>query len=625
MLGSSERTVSLHLYSESSNYGAKKRETACREIEVIRNTSKQIDFVLKTGNDENQLSKAYSLFYRGCPSDKSGSGRYYMGDIVLSTKNLPSPGKEITNISQKSFFKMITPPVFSPQIAIPEILIEFNQAIQTQKNKLWNFIEQSHATILSNPESEGLHNYKKLFLHFDMTKILGVSQWYEKEGILFTMDALELENLKINKAIEYCPQAKSYVLHKLFFHTLTSGDEKNDNQFPEFNMDLKYKSFSLKEEQLRSLFYYFKTLRVCEMRIPKSEPFRFRLIPIGDFGLDEALSYIDQIGVIKKKGLNEDSVGDIALAEETLEYTGDLPDLEETEKSSKGEEIDPTDIMSAIIEECTPKITSFDLILVRQGPKGSATDVNMGEINNLSRSSLQRTLKKLKATVNTVLQKRNSKQSKTTIAKAFYAVHRAIGKGEKFRVKYVRIMLKLYRDVYYGDPELNAIFLETLFKSIRDDGFKYYYYLKTAYEILQALAKKKEDGMSESTQSQELSKDLGHCMARIAWPLCFIMNNFEKSQIGLLTDRIGSLDLVVKLLNSFIGRVRLHIGDRMGPEAGNQLVRLDEAAVSQAFTLIERFGKEGVKYDREYLAIAFSDEYSRKKYYAKPKKEPVSV
>lgn len=568
--------------------------TVCRQVTVERNSAGRLVFNYGTPIIEPLiLHQSYSLFYKSCPSSTTGVPHYYFGDIFVGPK-----------MKNNDLLDTIMP--FST-IDYP-LVTEFNQAIRDRFPDLQSFIEKTVAEIEAQPESNGVKDISKytgLFIHFDFSQVAPIEQWYELKGLIELLDKHEVNILKTEgkeaATFGYVSEVKGYSVNKGFFHTLVSGEDNSDNQFPGFDLSQKYKSFYLTEDQLRCVFYYSKVLKSCQISIPKSAPYCFRLIPVGEYNTQGALDFIDALKAIKSGGLSEDSVSalDSAEAQVTVEQTN--------------QDWDPVELISKMEEKCAKEIISFDLILLRRGGV-AAPDVNVGEINNLSRSSLRKNLMEIKTKVNRV---REDRKAMTSVTTAFYNIHQNIKKGEKYQIKCTRMMLKLYRGLYFGDPELDKIFLERVQRDIRETGLKSYYGLKTSYMLLKHLSNKGEEVM---TRSQELSKQLGRYLAQIMWPLSFIIGrrsrSFEKSQVGLIKSRVGSLPQVVRLLGEYRAKISLHANERLGE--GNLTVNTSRAgkAVHDANTCIETMEKEGVKYDRDQLVLGFFDEYDSQCSYA---------
>jgi hypothetical protein len=608
MDGPQSKVITLHQYSKGAGIPTNPKfakTTACRLIKVIRDEHGRLAFQYERHPAVlDSFMDAYSLFYKNCPSDTKGTPHYYFGDIFLGV-----------NIkSSNDLLNRIIPFYFEEKFPL---VTEFNQLIRDEFLNFWSYVEQMFDQINKNPMADGMKDLKKytgMFIHFDFSDVAESEHWYNLKSIIEFLDYLELEGLKRNTkgkaAFDYIPEVSGYSLNKGFFHTVTSGDEKSDNQFPGFDLTQKYKSFSLAEDQLRSIFYYSKTLKRCQIGIPDSAPYCFRLIPVGSYSTQSAVDYIDHIKELRR-GVPEDQLN-------KLEKLEDQVVSEDEEPEELGSSWDPTELIAQAAEKCAKEMISFDLILLRLGTKGP--DVNVGEINNMSRSSLRKNLSVIKEKVNQIKDKR---KARTSVTRAFFNVHyKGKRKGEdKYQVKFARMMLKLYRGLYFGDPELDKIFLDRVHKDIRETGMKNYYGLKTSYSLLKLLSNKGD----EMTKSQELSKSLGRHLAQIMWPLSFVIGrrsrSFEKAQVGQIRYRVGTLPQVVRLLGEYRGRISLHANESLGKDT-ERVVDVGRAgrALHDANSTIETLEKENCKYDRDQLVLGFFDEYDLQCYLAsKPK------
>jgi hypothetical protein len=246
-------------------------------------------------------------------------------------------------------------------------------------------------------------------------------------------------------------------------------------------------------------------------------------------------------------------------------------------------------------------------------------DTNLGEINNLGRSSLRRVSKDIKRTINDIREERKlSDKQKLTVAGAFYNLHRAEGKSEKHKIKLMNMMLKLYRGIYYGDNNLEDIFINRALYDIRhDEEFKYFRSYETSYILLKRIAKEKKVTLTTEEKEGGLkSVELGKNVARICWPLHYVINPFTKSRIGLINLNISGLeplqwveDFGVKCISS----VLLHEGE----EAGNKKVSLDGVAVKEFNDLTEEFRAKNFKFNKTLFIKGLLAEYSRQLYFSK--------
>jgi len=605
--------IRFHVYALGTNWKPgrdKGRGTiAFREVKVCRKNGQiQFKYISPTDSfqimDESVFPKAYSLMYKNCPADLSSSRRYYFGDIRIGVKD-----KKLY-WDKNSFFKSVSSPSV-PNSILPEIVSEFQKAFWNDQDAFWKFIEQEHARILENPiresfeipESGDLSKiYTGLFIHFNMNDLIDMEHWYSLDGILSALDSHELEVIK-DDLFEYHQNVDRYSFKKKLFHTVGSGDKKNDNQFVGFDASQRYKTLSLPRSQLRYIFYHSKIIRACNVSIPWSRPYFFRLIPVGSFNALQAMDYFHRL--------------------RSMDFLDSSDDLTPAEEGIKVEpfDYDPVSLLADISDNggCSKNITSFDLILVRN----EKVDTNLGEINSLDRSALRKITKEILARVAAIrLERKMSEKQKLSVAGSFYDLHKNIGKNEKHQVKFVRMMLKLYRGVYYGDPDLERIFLERAFYDIRNEGnLKAFRNHETSYLLLKTLSKEKNMTISQKDlDGIEKSRELGRLLARICWPLDFVINSFLKSQVGQMTLRISGvypIKSVVKLAEEYTAKVVTHTGER----AGNTVVKLDGVSVNKWEELINEFVTDNANFEKSFFLMGFLSEYNKQVYFASKKAE----
>ena len=584
-------TLKFHEYVVGSGYDDKKRTTIYRLIEV-RRSGGQIVFGYNGNPYENEkiLRNAKSLLYRGgSHSDTSPKRYYYFGDIAISVKD-----------NKADIFKIISE--FHPSVKIPSLVVDITKAFcePSQLDTFWKFIETTLKGVLSDPEKEGLLSEKtkktdlrKIFIHFDISSLMNVNQWYDIPGLLEQLDENYIE-ATIEETFEFAADGNCYGIKKSLFHTLASGDPKSDNQFVGFDSSNRNKSFSLDKNQLRLTLYHSKIVAACRVNV--SELYSFRLIPSGEnLSQEDILSYFD---LLKKAHYGP---------EETADAIGHA---EEEVKPSVGDPYDFDPIDPIYESTRVASITSFDLVTVRKESKTSKTIINLGELNNISRSSLRRTLREVLDNVQKINEIRKTNMK---IFGAFKSLYQYIGKGERYGLMLMQSMLKIYRDQYYATG-LTHQFIEMAQHNIRNDErtkilcvMNDYYRLKTAYMILNKISK----GDCKMTESETFSMELGRNAARGAWPLFFVKKKIL-SQIGYLSTWANSLDSTIKLLNDWHQSIIMHKEESVGK------YRIDEKDYAPAFIeahrLILELGKEGKIFSRDYFSMGFLDEFHKKCY-----------
>jgi hypothetical protein len=616
--------VRFHAYTIFADYLTKFPKRAYREIKVQKKGSKlKFNFISGPCVNENNLLNAYALHYRNCPSDKV-SNRFYFGDIYIPIKD------KCFKWDKENFLKFVKPPE-PPKGTLPQVVSDFYNFFWENIDAFWEFISKEHQAILENPTIERFYkeekkvknpskNYSGLYIHFDMTEIIGNTHWYTLDGVLEKLDNNEIGIIK-DDTFMYHEEVQGYSLLKKLIHTIGSGDEKNDNQFPGFDMSQRYKTFWSEEKYLRDLFYYPKIIQACRILIPNSWPTFLRLIPSGNFSAMGGLNYFTLIKPVKQqRELDSEALEN---AEESIQIPDTDPDtMLDLFSDADG---DVNTVLANVSEGCAEGITSFDLILVRN----EQIDSNLGEINNLDRSTLRRVTRNI-ADIALKLRKELKIYDKfrLTVVGAFYDLH---PDTKKFQSRCAQMMLKIYRDAYYGEPDLEQTFIDQVLFDVRKDGdFKKYLTHKYNYHFLKRLAKEKKMEVTREEkekifQNEQKSEMVGRFLARICWPLHFHLSSFTKVQVGNMRLKIRStnpLKSVEDLLIEYSSRIRLHEDEA----AGTKRVKLNVIAMTEINKLITEFKKPDtdLTFVKTSFLRGFIDEYQLELYHAQPAAKPKS-
>lgn len=243
------------------------------------------------------------------------------------------------------------------------------------------------------------------------------------------------------------------MLKKSLWPTICSGDKKNDIQFPNFDLENRYKTRGFTESDIEDLFYGVSYAKKGKM-ISGSE-YKLIVLPFG-----KNLKADDLKLFIEKK--NESS---IILSNE---YSDDL-------------------ISSALGSSST--FTSFDFIFVKNG--GTKPDTDLIEISNITRSTLNRVDSRNKIIAHQVYAERNkeikigkperNKEKKEdnslSICKSFRNLLGdvqldATGKvkiaaSKKYESHILKVLPLIYKENYYNDPYLLHSFVTNVESATR--------------------------------------------------------------------------------------------------------------------------------------------------------------
>ena len=364
-------------------------------------------------------------------------------------------------------------------------------------------------------------NNASIFIHFSYEDGCG----HAKNWCDFSK-TFELVTRKMLK--EYVSETKGgLVLNKNLWHTICSGDKKNDIQFPDFDLENRYKTRGFTESDIEDLFYGVTYAKKGKM-ISGSE-YKLIVLPFG-----KNLKADDLKLFIEKK--NESS---IILSNE---YSDDL-------------------ISSVLGSSST--FTSFDFIFVKNG--GTKPDTDLIEISNITRSTLNRVDSRNKIIAHQVYAERNkeikidklerNKEKKEdyslSICKSFRNLlgdvqmnttgKVKIAASKKYESHILKVLPLIYKEDYYNDPSLLHSFVTNVESAIRLGGSQFWYkILKYDLMFILSIQNNKQNKYMEIINSASFK--LGVKIGKMAKPLKKSIGSFEKNYVGLLSRRVSTKD-----------------------------------------------------------------------------------
>ena len=405
-------------------------------------------------------------------------------------------------------------------------------------------------------------NSASIFLHFSYEDGNGDEKsWYDFSK------TFELVTRKMLK--EYVAETKrGLVLNKNLWHTICSGDKKNDIQFPNFDLENRYKTRGFTESDIEDLFYGVPYAKKGKM-ISGSE-YKLIVLPFGN-----NLKADDLKLFIEKK--NESS---IILSNE---YSDDL-------------------ISSALGSSST--FTSFDFIFVKNG--GTKPDTDLIEISNITRSALNRVDSRNKSIAHQVYAERNNEikvEMSLSICKSFCNLLGdvqldATGKvkiaaSKKYESHILKVLPLIYKENYYNDPYLLHSFVTNVESATHiGDGSFWCKILKYDLMFILSIQNNKQNKFMEITNS--CSFKLGFKIGKMAKPLKKAIGSFEKNYVGLLSRRVSTKDDCIRFISDISQKLVMHDGiwATMCAEVCDDLAKLPED-----------------KYDKDELSFGFLDGY----------------
>ena len=580
---------------------------------------------------ENQRNNLYYLKYKTSGNDTSC--KYMFGDIYYSVKGTLSKNGSINKPKEDGYYRLgesqnnnsfnlgnaeyksiCSSSDFSPEekkvfqqlrtgLAKEQILIErilkyapaiikyfenenvssFKEYIENEDNlkdicctiNKENNKKELKKSAEAKSEEELLQlNSASIFLHFSYEDGNGNEKsWYDFSN------TLELVIREMQKKYVDDKNKERLVLKKSLWPTICSGDDKNDIQFPNFDLENRYKTRSFSESEIENLFYgvtYAKKGR----KISDSE-YKLIVLPYGN-----NLKADDLKLFIEKK--NESS---IILSNE---YSDDL-------------------ISSVLGSSST--FTSFDFIFVKNG--GTKPDTDLIEISNITRSALNRVDSRNKAIAHQVYAERNkeikidkperNKEKKEdnslSICKSFRNLLGdvqldATGKvkiaaSKKYESHILKVLPLIYKENYYNDPYLLHSYVTNVESTTRiGDGSFWCKILKYDLMFILSIQNNKQNKYMEIINSASFK--LGVKIGKMAKPLKNSIGSFEKNYVGLLSRRVSTKDDCIRFVTDISQKLVMHDGmwATMCAEVCDDLANLSES-----------------EYDKDKLSFGFLDGY----------------
>lgn len=398
-----------------------------------------------------------------------------------------------------------------------------------------------------------------VFIHFDFKD---GKQWYQ-----FT-DSFSLIKNKLNSEITDNTE-NGKVPSKNIYRTLCSGNDRNDIQFPSFDIEGRHKSFSFSDDNEFEDFLHTDSFAKKPIRKLYGTDIEFYVFPTPIN--DEEISASDYIDFFSKKD-------ETRIATEPI-----FPSLLENENS---------------------KIKRFDFVF----SDGSGNTTNdLIEISGVEKSNLRQTRIRIEDIASQIYEERK-KFIRTEKDLSFLSVEfsfrnilgtpQADNKGKvtirpnpKYQSHLLKVLPLIYTDKYYNDDVLLPAFIQNVEYSIRA-GDSRYSFLKFDLKFLLKIQNNQNDKFMEITNSE--SYQIGLKLGRLSKPLKKAINSFEKNYVGLLTRRVSSKDDCIKFYNEINEKLVMHkkTWGQSSAEIANELANLSNS-----------------KYDKEKIAFGFLEGY----------------
>ena len=422
-----------------------------------------------------------------------------------------------------------------------------------------------------------LLNSASIFLHFSYEDCNGDEKsWYDfsntLELVIREMHKKYVEDVKGNK--------ERLVLKKSRWPTICSGDEKNDIQFPNFDLGNRYKTRVFTESEIEDLFYGVTYAKKNGKKI--SDKYKLIVLPCGDNLKAEDLKLF-----LEKR--NESAIVS------ANEYKDDL--------------------ISSILEDSST-FTSFDFIFART-ERTKPDDTYLMEISNIRRSALNRVNKRNKEIADKVYAERNKeieidklernkeiKEDYSPICNSFrnllgdVQMNNTTGKvkiatSKKYESHILKVLPLIYKENYYNDPYLLHSFVTNVESATRiGDGSFWCKILKYDLMFILSIQNNKQNKYMDIINTASFK--LGSKIGKMAKPLKKAIGSFEKNYVGLLSRRVSTKEDCIRFVTDISQKLVMHDGiwATMCAEVCDDLAKLPEA-----------------EYDKDKLSFGFLDGY----------------
>ena len=408
-------------------------------------------------------------------------------------------------------------------------------------------------------------NSASIFLHFSYEDSNGNEKsWYDFSKTF----ELVIRNMQY----EYVDgkNKERFVLKKSLWPTICSGDKKNDIQFPNFDLENRYKTRVFTESEIEDLFYGVTYAEKNGKKISDSE-YKLIVLPCGDN--------------LKAKDLKlfQEKRNEPAIVSAN-EYKDDL--------------------ISTILG-VSSTFTSFDFIFVKNG--GTKPDTYLIELSNIARSNLNRVTSRICKKAYQVYAGRNKEikvdMSLSICCKSFSNLlgdvqldstgKVKIAASKKYESHILKVLPLIYKGDYYNDPSLLHSFVTNVESAIRLGGGQFWYeILKYDLMFILSIQNNKQNKFMEIINSASFM--LGVKIGKMAKPLKKAIGSFEKNYVGLLSRRVSTKDDCIRFISDISQKLVMHDGmwATMCAEVCDDLANLSES-----------------EYDKDQLSFGFLDGY----------------
>lgn len=408
-----------------------------------------------------------------------------------------------------------------------------------------------------------------VFIHFEFIKDNKCSSWYQFDN------TFRLIKDKLNSEVTSTSE-HGFVPSKSIYRTLCSGNDKNDIQFPSFDLEKSFRSFSFKNHDQFEDFLYTGSILNKSFR-------RLRYTDIDMFVFPIALN------------------GEQISAKDYDTFFFDKKD--ETRLV-----VEP--VFSIFHNDGTEKFTRFDFVF--SDSSGNTTN-DLIEISGIEKSVLRNIQKRIETISREINQE---KMSALNFENGFNNLQIEIsfrnilgntlinsnGKidyktSSKYKSHLLKTLPLIYNSNYFYDDLLLPSFIqvaEFIVRNIEKNSIWFNYAdLKYHLKFLYKIQNSKNDKFMEITSSE--SYQVGFLLGGLARNLSQEINSFEKNYVGNLTRRIGNMSDFIKMKNEIEQKLVMHDKTKY--------------TFQTSYDLAQKVKEFNSRYDKEECAFGFMESY----------------
>lgn len=543
---------------------------------------------LKETRDEYLIEKFFYLKYKS--SDADSLMKYIWGDISYG---VDKKGNE------QGYYRME-----NPAISNAFGLSSFVRGIEDAKTFNGTAIEKFRESFSANREHiENIlkenSQEKYCYLHFDFQG----RHWHQFENEMNEV------NKKFLKEFIGEKQNDLIILRKSLYKTLASP-ERFGGYVPNFAASNTYKTRTFQSlDEVMDLFYAitYSTKPVVRERdikviiLPKSKYLSPKQIENFFEKTDESES-VKQLNVLQENESEKLLEKSHKKKQKRILVAVDINQPDELFKRTLELEVVNSDETEEI---------QFDFIFSKAGGMTSP-DVDMIELSGLKRSHLARLSERIIKIRNQVVDKRkeifpNFEQG-FDIKQSFLNILGDVTKDKKkYQSHLLKVLPQIYAGNYFKDAILLSAFIEKTEYNIRQ-GKENFNFLKFDYEFLVRL--RNETGNrkigDEEMENEEIknmfespSFEAGELLGKLAQPVSWKINSFEKNYVGQLSRRVTDLDNLMDFAGFICEKLTIH--EKAYPSLKEKYGKF-----------LEKIKEKPREYDRRYFVVGFFEGYFSK-------------